>query len=498
MKTHLLALDQGTSSSRSIVFDARGRIVAMAQREFRQIFPQPGWVEHDPMEIWQTQLDTAREALQRAGLTATDIASIGITNQRETTLAWHRRTGEPLGHAIVWQDRRTEARCAELRAGGWQDAVRHRTGLVVDAYFSGTKLQWILRHVPGARALADRGELAFGTVDTWLLWQLTGGAVHATDPSNASRTLLWDVHRSDWDDELLAEMEVPRSVLPEVRPSSGDFGMTRAEWLGTAVPIGGVAGDQQAALFGQACVRPGLAKNTYGTGCFMLMHGGSRFQASANGLVTTRAAQVGAEPAYALEGSVFIGGAVVQWLRDGLHAIRASGEVQALAESVPDAGGVVVVPAFTGLGAPYWHGDARGAIVGLTRGSTMAHIARAALESIAFQSAALLQAMNRDSVAGGGTPVAELRVDGGACVNDLLMQFQADLLGIPVVRPQVVETTALGAAYLAGLSCGLIEGLDALSAQWAVERTFHPTLSRDAAAERMARWDHAVRQATAA
>jgi glycerol kinase len=495
--THLLALDQGTSSSRSIVFDAQGGIVAMAQAEFRQIYPRPGWVEHDPREILQSQLVTAREALAKAGLTAADIASIGITNQRETTLVWNRITGEPVHNAIVWQDRRAEPTCASLREQGLEPVFRAKTGLIVDAYFSGTKLKWILDNVDGARAAAARGELAFGTVDTWLMWHLTGGKVHATDVSNASRTLLLDVHVNAWSDELLRILDVPRAMLPSVHPSSHVFGHTLPELLGGAIPIGGVAGDQQSALFGQACFRPGLAKNTYGTGCFMLMHTGAAFQNSTNGLITTSAAQLSTAPEFALEGSVFIGGAVVQWLRDGLRAISASGEVQKLAESVPSSGGVMFVPAFTGLGAPYWDADARGAIVGLTRGSTVAHIARAALESIAFQSAALLQAMSRDAVAAGGAPVAELRVDGGACVNDLLMQFQADLLGIPVVRPRVIETTALGAAYLAGLSCGLYRDVDELAAQWQAERRFLPTMSRERAGTLMADWEHAVRQATA-
>ena len=495
---YLLALDQGTSSSRSIVFDAAGAIVAMAQREFRQIYPQPGWVEHDPMELWTTQLETAREALAKAKLKASDIASIGITNQRETTLVWNRATGVPIHHAIVWQDRRAEPTCAALRAQGHEATFRRKTGLVVDAYFSGTKLKWILDQVPGARAAAQRGELAFGTVDTWLMWQLTGGTVHATDVTNASRTLMLNVHTNQWDDELLALLDVPREVLPQVLPSSHVFGHTRADLLGAALPIGGIAGDQQSALFGQACFQAGLAKNTYGTGCFMLMHTGTQFMQSANGLITTSAAQLTAQPEYALEGSVFIGGAVVQWLRDGLRAIQGSGEVQTLAESVPDSGGVVFVPAFTGLGSPYWNADARGAIVGLTRGSTVAHIARAALESIAFQSAALLQAMSRDAVAHGGAAVSELRVDGGACVNNLLMQFQADLLGIPVVRPKVIETTALGAAYLAGLSSGVFRGPQELAAQWQVERRFHPTLPRERAQELMQRWERAVRQTVAA
>ncbi len=494
---YILALDQGTSSSRSIVFDAHGSIHAMAQREFRQIFPRPSWVEHDPKEILETQLATAREALAKAGLAAKDLCSIGITNQRETTVVWNRATGEPVYNAIVWQDRRAEPTCAALRERGLEDTFRAKTGLILDAYFSGTKLKWILDNVPGARTAAARGELAFGTVDSWLMWHLTDGQVHATDVSNASRTLMLNVHTNTWDDELLAILDVPREMLPEVKPSSHVFGHTSSGIFGASLPLGGVAGDQQSALFGQACFRPGLAKNTYGTGCFMLMHTGATFQSSTNGLITTSAAQPGATPEFALEGSVFIGGAVVQWLRDGLRAIQGSGEVQQLAESVPSSGGVMFVPAFTGLGAPYWDADARGAIVGLTRGSTVAHIARAALESIAFQSAALLAAMSRDAVAAGGAPVAELRVDGGACVNDLLMQFQADLLGIPVVRPRVIETTALGAAYLAGLSCGLWRNLDELASQWKAERTFLPTMSRDDAGALMMDWERAVRQAVA-
>ncbi|MDQ7973634.1 MAG: glycerol kinase GlpK [Rhodocyclaceae bacterium] len=496
-KTYLLALDQGTSSSRSIVFDRGGRIVAMAQRELTQHYPQPGWVEHDPMEIWQGQLATARDVLGQAGLKASDMAGIGITNQRETTLLWNRRTGQPVHPAIVWQDRRAEPLCARLRQDGMEPTIREKTGLVIDAYFSATKLRWLLDNVPGARAQAARGELAFGTVDSWLIWQLTGGKVHVTDVSNASRTMLFNVHRNEWDTELLAALDIPASVLPEVQPSSSHFADADAGLLGHALPIGGVAGDQQAALFGQACFEAGMAKNTYGTGCFLLMHTGDKFQPSGNGLLVTSAAQTSSRAHYAMEGSVFVGGAVVQWLRDGLKAIKGSAEVQSLAESVPDAGGVMMVPAFTGLGAPYWNADARGTITGLTRGTTVAHIARAALESIAYQSAALLQAMSRDVVAAGGQPVTELRVDGGASVNDLLMQFQADLLGIPVVRPEVTETTALGAAYLAGLSCGVYAGTDELSKLWRVERRFVPTLGRTQAQEAMARWEHAVRQATA-
>ncbi|EHR73355.1 glycerol kinase [Burkholderiales bacterium JOSHI_001] len=496
--SYILALDQGTSSSRSIVFDARGRIVAMAQKEFRQIFPKPGWVEHDPEEIWSSQLATAREALAKAGLKASDISAIGITNQRETTVVWNRRTGQAIHNAIVWQDRRGEPLCQQLREHGHEDQVRAATGLVLDAYFSATKIRWILDHVSNAHVMAAHGDLAFGTVDSWLMWKLTGGRVHATDVSNASRTMLFDVRHNVWDHELLKLLHVPDSLLPQVFPSSHVFGETDPGLLGAALPIAGVAGDQQSALFGQACFKAGLAKNTYGTGCFMLMHSGTQFARSANGLITTSAAQPTTTPEFALEGSVFIGGAVVQWLRDGLKAIQGSGEVQALAESVPDSGGVMFVPAFTGLGAPYWKADTRGAIVGLTRGSTVAHIARAALESIAFQSAALLTAMSRDAVAHGGAPVAELRVDGGACVNDLLMQFQADLLGIPVVRPQVIETTALGAAYLAGLATGVYASLGQLSEQWQVQRRFLPTLPRERAAELMANWEHAVRQTVAA
>jgi glycerol kinase len=495
--TYLLALDQGTSSSRSIVFDASGQALSMAQQELPQIYPQPGWVEHDPMVIWQTQLATAREALAKAGLTARQVRAIGITNQRETTVVWNRRTGVPIHHAIVWQDRRAEPTCADLRGRGLAAMVQAKTGLVIDAYFSGTKLRWLLDHVPGARAQADAGELAFGTVDSWLIWQLTAGAVHATDVSNASRTLMFNVHNNQWDTELLQMLDIPLSLMPVVRPSSALFGETSPALLGDAIMIGGVAGDQQSALFGQACFKPGLVKNTYGTGCFMLMHTGATFQSSRNGLITTSAAQTGPQPEFALEGSVFVGGAVVQWLRDGLQAIQASSEVEALAQSVPDAGGVMMVPAFTGLGAPYWQADARGTITGLTRGTTVAHIARAALESIAYQSAALLLAMSRDAVQGGGAPVAELRVDGGACVNDLLMQFQADLLGIPVVRPAVTETTALGAAYLAGLATGVYRSTEELAGLWRAERRFLPEVTPARAAELMARWEHAVRQAVA-
>ena len=496
--TFLLALDQGTSSSRSIVFDPGGRIVAQAQRELPQIYPRPGWVEHDPTEIWRGQLATARDALAQARLKAGDIRAIGITNQRETTVIWNRKTGVPIHHAIVWQDRRGEPVCAQLREQGHAQLIQSRTGLLIDSYFSATKIKWLLDHVPQAREPARRGELAFGTIDSWLLWQLTEGALHATDVTNASRTMLFNVHMNQWDEELLALLDIPAALMPKVLPSSARFGDTAASLLGAPVLIGGVAGDQQSALFGQACFREGMAKNTYGTGCFLLMHTGSKFQTSTNGLLTTSAAQVSPRTEFATEGSVFVGGAVVQWLRDGLRAIKGSGEVQSLAESVPDSGGVMMVPAFTGLGAPYWKPDARGTITGLTRGTTVAHIARAALESIAYQSAALLQAMSRDAVAAGAAPVSELRVDGGACVNDLLMQFQADLLGIPVVRPAVTETTALGAAYLAGLASGVYGSLEELSALWKSERRFMPTLGADRAAVLMARWEHAVRQATLA
>jgi len=492
--TYLLALDQGTSSSRSIVFNAQGQVVALAQQELTQHYPQPGWVEHDPLDIWHTQLATARQALAKAGISASQVRALGITNQRETTVVWNRLTGQPIHRAIVWQDRRAEPTCADLRARGLAVTIQSKTGLLVDAYFSGTKLKWILDNVAGARQQAVNGELAFGTVDSWLIWNLTGGAVHATDVSNAARTLVFNVRSNQWDTELLQALDIPASLLPKVQASSSLFGETCTGLLGAPIPIGGVAGDQQSALFGQACFEPGMAKNTYGTGCFMLMHTGHQFQTSTNGLITTSAAQTTQRPEFALEGSVFVGGAVVQWLRDGLHAIRSSAEVQALAESVPDAGGVMVVPAFTGLGAPYWKPDARGSVLGLSRGSTLAHIARAALESIAFQSAALLQAMSRDAVQAGGAAVTELRVDGGACVNNLLMQFQADLLGIAVLRPSVIETTALGAAYLAGLATGVFESTAELSALWQTERRFEPVMSRAQAGERLQAWEHAVRQ----
>ena len=490
---YILALDQGTTSSRAIVFDQDSAIRGLAQREFGQIYPQSGWVEHDPGEIWQSQLGTARDALAQAGISAADLAAIGIANQRETTLVWERASGKPICNAIVWQDRRGAALCAELQAAGYEELFRRRTGLTLDPYFSASKLAWILEHVPDARSRAAAGELAFGTVDSWLVWQLTGGRVHASDVSNASRTLLFDIHRNCWDEELLGLWRIPPALLPQVHPSAWQYGLTEKSLLGAAVPIGGIAGDQQAALFGQACHAPGMAKNTYGTGCFMLLATGGAARTSAHGLITTAAAQLDAVPRYALEGSVFIGGAVVQWLRDGLGLIRNSTEVTALAESVADSGGVVFVPAFTGLGAPHWDPYARGGLLGLNRATSAAHIARAALESIAFQSAELLLAMQADAAA----PLTELRVDGGAAANDLLLQFQADLLGIPVVRPQVLETTALGAAHLAGLTAGVWPGVAALENAWQLDRIFSPRMSRDEAAARMERWRDAVSRVSA-
>ncbi len=483
---YILALDQGTTSSRAIVFDASGAVRATAQREFRQIFPQGGWVEHDAVEIWATQSGVMHEAIAKAGIAAREIAAIGITNQRETTVLWERATGRPVANAIVWQDRRTAGTCEALRAAGRAPAFQRRTGLVLDAYFSGTKLEWLLDHVPAARDRARRGELAFGTIDSWLVWNLTGGRVHATDPSNASRTLLYDIHRGDWDDELCAWLDVPREVLPAIVPSSGVCGTTTID--GVEVPIAGIAGDQQAALFGQACHAPGLAKNTYGTGCFLLMNTGANAVASANNLLTTVAWTRDGRTDYALEGSVFIGGAVVQWLRDGLGIIRSAHEVEALAASVPDNGGVYLVPAFAGLGAPHWDPYARGSIFGLTRGATGGHLARAALESIALQSRDVLDAMQRDA----GITLAGLRVDGGAAANDLLMQFQADVLGVPVVRPQVLETTALGAAYLAGLAVGYWKDAAEVAANWRVDRAFEPSMPGDRVAELLAAWGKAV------
>ena len=486
---YILALDQGTTSSRAIVFDKSGAIVAVAQQEFRQIFPKPGWVEHDANEIWATQLDVARQVLKKAGIHASDIAAIGITNQRETTVVWDRTTGKPIANAIVWQDRRTAAACDKLKARKLEPMIRRKTGLVVDAYFSGTKLQWILENVPGAKAKAKAGRLAFGTIDSWLVWNLTAGRRHITDASNASRTMLFNLRTGDWDEDLLKLFHVPRSVLPEVRSSSEVYGETTL--LGASIPIAGIAGDQQAALFGQACTQPGMVKNTYGTGCFMLMHTGAKLIASKNNLLTTVAWRIGGRTEYALEGSIFIAGAVVQWLRDGLGIIKSSGEVESLASQVPDNGGVYLVPAFAGLGAPHWDQYARGVIVGLTRGSTRAHIARAALEGIAYQVADVLHAMQNDSK----IRLKELRVDGGACANNLLMQFQADLLGVPVIRPRVSETTALGAAYLAGLAVGYWKDQREIAMQWQSDRRFKPAAKTVGRQHLIAGWNKALARA---
>ncbi len=491
---YVLALDQGTTSSRAIVFDREARVVSVAQREFRQIFPQPGWVEHDAREIWATQHSVALEAMERAGADASAFVALGITNQRETTLLWDRATGLPVANAIVWQDRRTAPRCDALRRQGRAARIQRKTGLVVDAYFSGTKLEWLLDNVPGARARAEAGDLAFGTIDSWLVWNLTGGRVHATDASNASRTMLFNLHTQDWDDELLALLDIPRAVLPDVLPSSGVIAQTESSLFGAALPIAGIAGDQQAATFGQACFAPGMAKNTYGTGCFMLMNTGAQPVASRNRLLTTVGWQGPAGPnrtAYCLEGSVFMAGATVQWLRDGLQVIQSAAEVESLAAQVDDTGDVYLVPAFAGLGTPDWDGYARGTLVGMTRGTTRAHMARAALEAIALQSADVFGAMTRDA----RIPLRELRVDGGASRNNLLMQMQADFLGVPVVRPQVTETTALGAAYLAGLATGFWSGADQISSQWQAERRFEPRLGEAERVAKLARWREAVERA---
>jgi glycerol kinase len=491
MPRFVLALDQGTTSSRAIVFDRLGRARAIVQQELPQLYPQPGWVEHDPADLWDSIRRVALAALAEANLTGADVAAIGLTNQRETTLLWERRTGRPVARAIVWQDRRTTEICAGLKARGLEPLFRRRTGLLLDPYFSGTKLAWLLDRVPGARRRAGRGELAFGTVDTWLLWRLTGGRVHATDVSNASRTLLLNLGTGDWDDELLRALRIPREVLPEVRASSEVYGEVSTLPALRGVPIAGVAGDQQAALFGQACFHPGMAKNTYGTGCFLLLHTGGRPVRSRHHLLTTIAWKLNGRLEYALEGSVFIGGAVVQWLRDGLGLIARSADIEALAARVPDNGGVYLVPAFTGLGAPHWDAAARGAIVGLTRGTTAAHLARAALESIAFQSADLLAAMEADARLG----LRELRVDGGATVNNGLMQFQADLLRVPVVRPRTTETTALGAAYLAGLAVGFWRNRDEIAALWRADRTFRPRTPATAMQRLQTGWRRAVARA---
>ncbi|MCY7379131.1 MAG: glycerol kinase GlpK [Gemmatimonadaceae bacterium] len=488
---YILALDQGTTSSRAIVFDHAGSIVSVAQKEFPQIFPKPGWVEHDPRDIWSTQAGVAAEALTKASVRATDVAAIGITNQRETTVVWDRMTGVPICNAIVWQDRRTASICDKLRARKLSRVIRRKTGLVIDAYFSATKVQWILQHVKGARARAKAGELAFGTVDSWLVWNLTGGKVHVTDASNASRTMLFNIVTGEWDDELLKIFGVPRSMLPGVRSSSEVYGHTSL--LGTPIPIAGIAGDQQAALFGQACTKPGMVKNTYGTGCFMLMNTGTKPIASKNNLLTTVAWRIGDRTEYALEGSIFIAGAVVQWLRDGLEIIRSSADVEALAASVPDTDGVYLVPAFAGLGAPHWDQYARGTIVGLTRGTTKAHLARAALEGIALQVMDVLKAMEADA----GIKLKELRVDGGASANNLLMQLQADLLNVPVVRPKVAETTALGAAYLAGLAVGYWKSQADIARQWQVDARFTSTMKPAVRKRIAAGWLRALSRAKA-
>jgi glycerol kinase len=489
---YILSIDQGTTSSRAVVFDRAGQIVALAQREFTQHFPRPGWVEHDAQEIWRTQLAVMHDALAQSGLTARQLRAMGITNQRETTVLWDRKTGEPVAPAIVWQDRRTAGVCDALRAAGHAPAIAERTGLVVDAYFSGTKLAWLLDHVPGVRARAERGELAFGTIDSWLVWQLTGGRVHATDASNASRTMLFNLKTAAWDGDMLALLNIPQSVLPQLRPSCGIIAETDAHLLGSSVPIAGWAGDQQAALFGQACFAPGMAKNTYGTGCFMLMNTGDQPVASRHQLLSTVAWQgplsSSASVAYALEGSVFMAGATVQWLRDGLQMIQNAGDVEALADSVPDTGDVFLVPAFAGLGAPDWDGQARAALVGMTRGTGRAHIARAALEAIALQTADVFEAMAADS----GLALRELRVDGGASRNNLLMQIQANVLGVPVVRSRVSETTALGCAYLAGLATEFWSSADEITAQWQEEARFVPKWTDGQRREFRGRWRQAV------
>lgn len=484
---YILALDQGTTSSRAIIFDKKGKQVALAQKEFRQYYPKPGWVEHDAQEIWSTQVAVATEAVASAGLTATAIAAIGITNQRETTVVWERDSGHPIGPAIVWQDRRTAAYCDGLKEAGYGELIREKTGLLIDAYFSASKLKWILDHVEGAREKAEKGKLAFGTIDSWLIWNLTGGKCHATDVSNASRTMLYNINTLAWDDELLTLFDIPESLLPEVHDSSEIYGKTAAHILAAQIPIAGVAGDQQAALFGQLCTQRGMVKNTYGTGCFMLMNIGERPTLSSNNLVTTIAWKLGNRVTYALEGSIFMAGAIVQWLRDGLGIIRSSQEIEELAAKVSDTGGVYLVPAFAGLGAPHWDPHARGTIVGLTRGSNASHIARAALEGIAFQTADILRAMEMDAA----TTIRELRVDGGATANNLLLQFQADILQTNVVRPKITETTAIGAAYLAGLAVGVWNSADDIQNQWQIDKIFHPNETFDAA-NALSNWRKAV------
>ena len=488
MGKYILALDQGTTSSRAILFDHDGNAKSVSQKEFTQIFPKPGWVEHDPKEIWSSQAAVIAEAITKIGVNGLDIAGIGITNQRETTIVWDADTGEPVYNAIVWQDRRTADYCDSLKAQGLTDRIRQKTGLIIDAYFSATKIRWILENVPGARERAERGELRFGTVDTWLVWMLTRGGKHVTDVSNASRTMLFNINTLKWDDELLALLGIPASMMPEVCASSEVYGYTKTTIFAHEVPIAGIAGDQQAALFGQMCTEPGTVKNTYGTGCFLLMNSGEKPIMSSNNLLTTIAWKIGDTVNYALEGSIFVAGSVVQWLRDGLGVIRSSAEVEELAATVPDTGGVYFVPALTGLGAPYWDPYSKGTITGLTRGSTAAHIARAALEGIAFQTMDIVKAMEKDA----GISLKELKVDGGASRNNLLMQFQSDILGTSVIRPCVTETTALGAAYLAGLAVGFWDSLDTIRRQWQAERTFRPSMSASAVEEKKAGWQDAI------
>jgi glycerol kinase len=491
MKKYILALDQGTTSSRAILFDQTGRIQSVAQKEFTQIFPQPGWVEHDPLEIWSSQASVASEALLKIGADAADIAAIGITNQRETTIVWDRETGEPVCNAIVWQDRRTAAFCEQLKQSGLSEKIRSKTGLVIDAYFSGSKIRWILEHVPGAGKKAQEGKLAFGTVDTWLVWKFTKGQVHATDITNASRTMLYDIRAQKWDDELLQIMGIPKSILPEVKESSEWYGETDSSIFSAKIPIAGIAGDQHAALFGQMCLEKGMVKNTYGTGCFMLMNIGDQFVESKNNLLTTVAWKINGQIRYAFEGSIFIAGAVVQWLRDGLGIIRNSSEIEALALQVENTDGVFFVPAFAGLGAPYWNPDARGTMVGITRGTRAAHIARAAVESIAYQTMDVLKAMEADA----GVSIKELRVDGGATANNLLMQFQADLLNCKVIRPEITETTALGAAYLAGLAVGFWKDTNEIAIWWKAEKEFLPSATTAVMQAGIASWKQAVHAA---
>lgn len=493
MSKYILSFDQGTTSSRAIVFDKQGNIVAVAQKEFRQIFPQPGWVEHDGNEIWSTQIGVAAEAIAKAGINAVDIVAIGITNQRETTLVWDRKTSQPVYNAIVWQDRRTSDYCDQLKKEGAAEVIKEKTGLVTDAYFSGTKIKWILDHVPGVRERAEKGELCFGTIDTWLLWKLTNGEVFATDMTNASRTMLFNIHTLQWDDELLQLMNIPESVLPQVRGSSEVYGHTHPSLLSAKIPVAGIAGDQQSALFGQMCSRPGMVKNTYGTGCFMLMNTGHQPIASKNNLLTTIAWSINGKVSYALEGSVFIAGAVVQWLRDGLKLIQKSADVEELSLKEPDNGGVFMVPAFTGLGAPYWNQHARGIIVGLTRGSNNSHIARAAVESIAYQTRDVLNAMQADA----GIDIKEVRVDGGATVNNYLMQFQSDILNTIVVRPSITETTALGAAYLAGLAVGYWSDMKEVEAYWQKEKIFEPAMDEEKRLQLQKQWNRAIKAAQA-